>query len=67
MWLEGHVWKPGPAYPATVAALPPVWWFRISILMDVALQATGVFFLLLLTLDAGGVQAMGGGAEARGN
>ena len=35
--------------------------------MDVALQATGVFFLLLLTLDAGGVQAMGGGAEARGN
>jgi hypothetical protein len=35
--------------------------------MDVALQATGVFFLLLLTSDAGGVQAMGGGAEARGN
>ena len=35
--------------------------------MDVALQATGAFFLLLLTLDAGGVQAMGGGAEARGN
>jgi hypothetical protein len=61
MWLEGHVWKPGPAYPATVAAWPLVWWFRISILRE------GVFFLLLLTLDAGGVQAMGGGAEARGN
>lgn len=43
------------------------WRVRIRILMDVAMQATGAFFLLLLTLDAGGVQAMGGGAEARGN
>ena len=31
MWPEGQVWKPGPAYPATAAALPPAWWFRIRI------------------------------------
>ena len=28
---EGQVWKPGPAYPATVAALPPAPRFRIRI------------------------------------
>ena len=27
----GQVWKPGPAYPATAAALPPAWLFRIRI------------------------------------
>jgi hypothetical protein len=29
--FEGQLWKPGPAYPATVAALPPAPWFRIRI------------------------------------
>jgi len=31
MWPGGQVWKPGPAYPATVAAWPPAQWFRIRI------------------------------------
>ena len=31
MWPEGQVWKPGPPYPATAAALPPAPWFRIRI------------------------------------
>jgi hypothetical protein len=31
MWPEGQLWKPGPAYPATVAALPPAQLFRIRI------------------------------------
>jgi hypothetical protein len=31
MWPEGQLWKPGPAYPATVAALPPAPFFRIRI------------------------------------
>ena len=29
MWPEGQSWKPGPAYPATVAAWPPCWWFCV--------------------------------------
>ena len=29
--LPGQVWKPGPPYPATAAALPPAPWFRIRI------------------------------------
>jgi hypothetical protein len=31
MWPRGQVWKPGPASPATVAAWPPVLWFRIRV------------------------------------
>ena len=31
MWPGGQLWKPGPAYPATVAAWPPVWLFRIRV------------------------------------
>ncbi len=31
MWPEGQLWKPGPAYPATVAAWPPAPLFRIRI------------------------------------
>ena len=31
MWPGGQVWKPGPPSPATVAALPPAWWFRMRI------------------------------------
>ena len=31
MWPAGQVWKPGPAYPATVAASPPATSFRIRI------------------------------------
>ena len=31
MWPGGQVWKPGPTSPATVAAWPPVWWFRIRV------------------------------------
>ncbi len=31
MWPWGQVWKPGPAYPATVAALPPGLLFPIRI------------------------------------
>ena len=31
MWPEGQVWKPGPTYPATVAAWPPAPLFRIRI------------------------------------
>ena len=31
MWPEGQLWKPGPSYPATVAALPPAPLFRIRI------------------------------------
>ncbi len=31
MWPSGQMWKPGPTYPATVAAWPPVLWFRIRI------------------------------------
>ena len=31
MWPNGQVWKPGPAYPATVAASPPAPLFRIRI------------------------------------
>ena len=33
--LKGQLWKPGPAYPATVAAWPPAWWFRIWIYVGV--------------------------------
>ena len=29
MWLWGQLWKPGPTYPATVAALPLAPWFRV--------------------------------------
>ena len=35
MWPEGQVWKPGPAYLATVAASPPAPLFRIRVLEDV--------------------------------
>ena len=31
MWPGGQVWKSGPTYPATVAAWPPVLWFRIRV------------------------------------
>ncbi len=31
MWLGGQWRKPGPTYPATVAAWPPAWLFRIRI------------------------------------
>jgi hypothetical protein len=31
MWPRGQLWKPGPAYPATVAASPPAQRFRIRI------------------------------------
>ena len=31
MWPGGQVWKPGPTSPATVAAWPPVLWFRIRV------------------------------------
>ena len=31
MWPGGQLWKPGPAYPATVAAWPPAPLFRIRI------------------------------------
>ena len=31
MWPEGQLWKPGPTYPATVAALPPAPLFRIGV------------------------------------
>ena len=31
MWPEGQLWKPGPTYPATVAALPSAPLFRIRI------------------------------------
>ena len=31
MWPAGQVWKPGPAYPATAAALPPALLFRIRV------------------------------------
>ena len=38
---EGQVWKPGPPYPATMAAWPPAWLFRIRVLMDVARRPSG--------------------------
>ncbi len=41
MWPWGHVWKPGLAYPATVAALPPAWFFLGRILREGALFLSG--------------------------